>query len=1026
MNLRRKTLLIVGAVLLISMVGLYSISRIFLLSKFEEIEVTRIQDQVEMTQLLLEREASQIDFMAVTLGQLLQSSTQLSSDIKRLLASEHSNIDLVAIANSHVEGGILIEYLSNQAQQVSATKAVLQQSLGQFSDKTHGVMAVEGILLLVGRYNIPTEAVDTGGRQLLLARIVGEAELKDIGRINGSTIRLDVTVSDETDTRTKVFWPASERIGSRLSFEDVFGQQTLNLIVEAEPAILIAGRHSVKLFFVTAAVAAVGLFIISLVLHDRLLLRRLLFLIKEVKAISRNSLDGQRVSVNGNDELSILAKAINQGIEQLENTHQELRENEQQLNELIEAIPDLVCFKDADGRWRRVNRNGLRILGLDSIDVLGKRNEEIATKSNLIADALRLDTEKGLQVKSSRIAAKYEAVFNTDHGSYCLNMIKIPLSDEQTGVHKGMVVLGRDITDQKLYQDASLFERVFASSSDGIMITNADKLILLVNDAFTHITGYSLDESLGCTPALLQSGKHDKAFYEEMWRAINKDDHWSGEVWNRRRDGELYPQQLTLDVVRDANGALINYVAILKDVSEQKEAEEVIAKQANYDSLTGLPNRNLFQELLSRAIREAQRHETLLAVVFIDLDRFKSINDSLGHDAGDLLLKAVAQRLQGCLRQTDTVARLSGDEFVVLLTNLVAAEHVLKVCELMLESLNKSFDLAGHEAQISASIGGSLYPSDADSSEKLLKHADTAMYASKEGGRGQFCFFSREMEIKAAAATEITWALRSALKFDQLSLHYQPIIDLNSGALHGVEALLRWQHPKLGAVSPAVFIPLAEERGLIGELGEWVLWQAARDIVSLRDYFPSSAYVAVNVSSRQWRLHDMHALVSCVCEKTGLSTKQLVLEITEQSVISDIEFVSQQLRELKLMGVRALLDDFGTGYSSLSHLKSLPVSGLKVDRAFINDVTEQEEDAVLVRATLAIARSMRLCVVAEGVETLEQHDWLKNEGVHHVQGYLYARPMPLEELRKLIKSTDGGQALAPADAFMKQTESVTV
>ncbi len=903
MTLRKKTLLIVATTMLACLLGLYFISHLFLLSKFETLERSRIQDRVSQAQRLLQHKALQLELMATTLGQVLEQSTEFVRDVQRALAVERADIDLVAVVDPHLEGGIRLEHRLHHQPMGLTDQQHWLQALARLPDTPPGLLVVQGEPWLLGGYQLAANLTATGGRQLWLARRLDGVELAKLGQLIGGTARVQTSVADETKTSARVFWPAPGQIGSRLVLEDLYAQPVLALTVAAPATILSTGRHGIKLFLVTAAIAAVGLFLISLILHERLLLRRLIRLMRDVSAISQHPLRGQRVRVMGNDELSTLAKTINQALAKLEDKHQQLQDNEQQLSELIEAIPDLVCFKDAEGRWQRINRNGLRILGVDSADVLGKRNEEIAAVNMLIADPLRLDTEKGLQVKYSRTKARYEAVFDSDNGRYCLDMIKIPLADE-TGAHKGMVVLGRDIT-------------------------------------------------------------------------------------------------------------------------ESKKAQALIERQANYDCLTGLPNRNLLQERLRQAIQEAPRHDTQLAVVFVDLDRFKSINDSLGHESGDLLLKAVAQRLQSCLRQTDTVARQSGDEFVVLLCDFVTIEPLFKICELILECFNKPFNLQGYEVLMSASLGVATYPGDADSPEKLFKYADTAMYAAKEAGRGQYCCFSPEMEAAAATATTITWALRSALKLKQLSVHYQPVIDLDTETLCGVEALLRWQHPELGVVSPAVFIPLAEERGLIGELGEWVMWQAARDIASLKGCFPANAYVAINVSSRQWRLHDMCALVQQTCDETGLLPTQLVLEITEQSLITDIEFVSQQLRELELLGVRAILDDFGTGYSSLSYLKILPVSGLKIDRAFINGVTDSREDAALVRATLAIAQSMHLRVVAEGVETLEQRDWLKNEGVRHIQGYLYARPMPLAELQGLLSATQGvwgarasthdlSQALLPA------------
>ncbi|GHA21164.1 EAL domain-containing protein [Oceanisphaera arctica] len=1009
MNLRNKTLLVISLTVLSCLLGLYLIARLILLASFEQIEHRKIQLQTEQVKALLAHEAEDLSLVSATLKHILATNSQLlaraATSILPQYIARNPDIDLIAIIDDQ-SGDIELAQTSFLNERQGAGIETWRPTLQQLPDGVQGLLMVKHQPWLVTSNHMPTL---NGHKRLLLARLIDTAELDKINAAVGSKVQ----VTAETNKQTSVSWPSRDLIRSSIPLEDALGQPTLSLTLQNETEILASGRQSVGLFLVAATISGLILLVIGLLLQETLLFRRLLVLIKELRNIGQTDITGQRVTVIGKDELSELAQAINQGLENLENSHRLVRENEQQLDELVEAIPDLVCFKDAQGRWRRINHNGLHLIGLDKNEVIGKTNEEVANHNhrhsagNSLALALQESSSKDPDIKASGIQTRFEIEVDFGQGNRWLDMIKTPLFDTDSGEYKGMVVLGRDITDSKLYQEAKLFKQVFMGSSEGIMITDPNSVILMVNTAFTRITGYPPEECLGHTPALLQSGVHNKAFYGKLWQSVRGQGFWEGEVWNRNRDGTVYAQRLTIDAVRDQGGRIINYIAILNDISESKAAEAIIERQASYDSLTGLPNRNLLQDRLEQEMAGTRRHDTQMAVVFIDLDKFKAVNDSLGHDHGDLLLKSVTERLQACVRQTDTVARLSGDEFVLILTNLTQGSDSNRVCEQVLAQLNMPFQLNAHKVHISGSLGIALYPGDADSPEALLKRADTAMYRAKKRGRSQYCYFALEMEEQAQSRAMLERDLRAALHLQQFTLHYQPVVDLASGTICGVEALLRWQHPERGFISPATFIPFAEQNGLIRELGEWVLWQACRDIADVRRRFPHLGYVAVNVSARQWRLQDMSALVGQVLNSTGLPAQQLVLEITEQSFIDDLAFVSRELRSLQLMDVRVLLDDFGTGYSSLSYLKRLPVHGLKIDRSFIHDVTEHPEGAALVRATLAIADSMKLAVVAEGVETSQQRDWLLGEDVRHAQGYLYARPMPLDELLALLEATHG-------------------
>lgn len=1031
MSLRIKTLAVICLTALACMGGVYLISHHILLDNFESIEVQRTKKISMQVSKNLDYELDTLGLITQLINTSLREEPQLSNNLyslkDKLERTQLSHVDLITIADVSTKKQSFT-YISKNIAQPPFDITQFQRSLSQLPDNSQGILVVNGQVWLIVQYREPNS---NRGMQpkIVAARHLNNALLDEIGRTIGATINVQTVIdakdlgffsiphpnkdsqqhpktlkSSITDKGVEISWPEPELIRGSITFEDTLGRPVLTLRIDNQPSIMLSGRESVMLFMFVMAIASGGVLCIGTLLHEALLLSRLMNLILEVRVMVRsNNIIDQRVTVSGNDELTELTEAINGILSCMEDQHRQLKDSEQELSELIEAIPDLVCFKDADGRWRRVNRNGLRILGLDSIDVLGKTDIEFNSRINSNYKQSK-NASKSLSLYESKNKTKFEVSIRNGECDRWLEVFNIPLFHNTSGEYKGMVMLGRDITDRKLYQNASLFQRVFNSSSDGIIITDANQFIVLVNEAFHRITGYCLEECIGQSPAILHSGKQDEVFYEKMWLSIKETDHWAGEVYNRRKNGEIYPQHLTLDVVRNENDCIINYVAIFSDISEQKETEFLIEQQANYDSLTGLANRNLLRERINQALLAGQRHQSKAALIFIDLDRFKAINDSLGHAYGDLLLKNVAQRLQDCVRQVDTIARWGGDEFVALLVDISHLEGIDRVCSLVLEQLNTPFDLDGHEVQISGSLGIAVYPDDAETTDEMLKRADTAMYRAKESGRANFCYFSLEMEEQAQSRGLLEQELRSALSKKQFCLHYQPVINIATGQLCGIEALVRWNHPINGFISPETFIPIAEENGFIRELGEWVLWEACRDIVSLKSQFPANAYLAVNVSARQWRLQNMHNLVMEVLETTGLPARQLILEVTEQSFLDDIDFVAEVLNDLKKIGVRSLLDDFGTGYSSLSYLKRLPVHGLKIDRSFVSDIDTNQENTTLIKAILAITNNMNLTVVAEGVETTGQHNWLINEGVYIAQGYLFSKPIPLPELINFLKS----------------------
>ncbi len=575
-----------------------------------------------------------------------------------------------------------------------------------------------------------------------------------------------------------------------------------------------------------------------------------------------------------------------------------------------------------------------------------------------------------------------------------------------------MVGLADDITfalnnldrEQQRRADQADLERaakVFEHSKEGIVVTDAENRIISVNRSFTEITGYSQDEVLGHNPKLLSSGRHDEEFYRQMWQSLDKTGGWQGEVWNRRKNGEIYPESLTIISVKGDDGALINHIAIFGDISERKRAEERIKQLAHFDVLTGLPNRALFGDRLEQAIVHAQRNQARVALLFLDLDRFKQINDTLGHDVGDQLLQTVAQRLQTCVREQDTISRQGGDEFIAVLpgTDTSGAEMV---AEKMLRSIVQPFLIEGHDLRISSSIGIAVYPDHAQDSSTLIKYADVAMYQAKEGGRNHCLLFNPSMNASAYERLTMETKLRSALELNQLLLYYQPQVDTVSGRIIGCEALVRWKHPDLGMVSPANFIPLAEETGLIGPISDWVLEEAIRQCRAWRDAGLPELTVSVNLSPLQFRHRNLFEQVKRLLELYSVPASALDLELTEGILMQGVERTLATLHVLTGLGVSISIDDFGTGYSSLSYLKRFPIQKLKIDQSFVRDVTIDANDATMVRTIILMAQSLNLDVIAEGVETEEQAVFLREFGCTRAQGYLYGRPMPADAFARII------------------------
>jgi len=539
---------------------------------------------------------------------------------------------------------------------------------------------------------------------------------------------------------------------------------------------------------------------------------------------------------------------------------------------------------------------------------------------------------------------------------------------------------------------------------EGIMVCDAALRIIFVNPAFENITGYSAQQAIGQTPTLLHSEQQDAAFYEGMWASISDGGRWQGEICNRRADGMLYMQSLIVAAVIDDCGVVTHYIGVFDDLTQRKRTEDRMHQLASYDPVTQLPNRKSFQEQLTRVLLEATAADHKVAVLMMDLDRFKNINDSLGHEAGDSLLQIIGARLVELTRRSDILARIGGDEFAIALPDVTNASDADTVARKILNDISQPLLLEGHEIEVSGTIGICMFPDDANSAGEMIRNADTAMYEAKGLGRNTRQFYTRSMSQNARSTLDIETGLRKALKHQEFVLHYQPQLDLRSDTLVGVEALIRWNRPGMGMVPPGSFIPVAEERGLIAEIGRWTLQQAAEQIAEWDQMGLPPVTMAVNLSASQFHRGGLIDAVNQTLRRTGVPAHRLELEITEGIIVQDTQATISILRELHDLGIQLSIDDFGTGYSSLSYLQRLPADKIKVDRSFVNAMSADVSAAGIVRGIIELAHGLRMEVIAEGVETQDQLTKLRDLHCDVAQGFLICRPVPAAQLHEFIRN----------------------
>ncbi len=597
----------------------------------------------------------------------------------------------------------------------------------------------------------------------------------------------------------------------------------------------------------------------------------------------------------------------------------------------------------------------------------------------------------------------FETVHKRKDGSTYSVEVRLQLSHtEDPPVYVAIIL---DITERKQSEDKlRMFSRAIEQSSNSVVITDAENGIEYVNPEFTKLTGYTAAEVMGRNPGIWQSGETPAGTYKELWEAVHSGKEWRGELKNRKKDGTLYWATESISALRNENGEIIHYISMMQDITEQKDTRNQLNYLTHYDNLTSLPNRRLLVDRLQQAMKETDRNERLLAIMSVDLDQFKNVNDSLGHEAGDILLNKAAVRLKNCVRESDTVARLGGDEFTLVLSDLKHVNNAINVAEKVIEAFSKPFHIKNQRLFVTASIGITLYPLDDNNVEGMLRNADTAMYYAKDAGRNNFQFYNYEMTERAEKRLVLENDLRQALVRNEFILLYQPQINTSNGSVEGIEALIRWLHPQRGLIAPNRFIGVAEETGLIVPVGEWVLREACKQNRILQTSGLPPISVSVNVSARQFREPNLVHMVDQVLKDTGLDPALLNLEITESMLMFEIDQTANMLEELSALGVTISIDDFGTGYSSLSYLKRFPISTLKIDRSFICDIPANKDDMLITRAIINMADGLGIRTIAEGVETKEQFDFLKLHKCHQIQGYYFSKPVAFDEIVKLLQT----------------------
>ena len=673
------------------------------------------------------------------------------------------------------------------------------------------------------------------------------------------------------------------------------------------------------------------------------------------------------------------------------------------LEALIRLLGSAVWLKDDKGRWQMANPAAMELFGLDETGWQGKTDDElIAIRPELTSDKHCLLTGDEKAWHHNGVITRYERVESPGEPPRLFEVRKKAFQGGESRCNVLITVASEIEQLDGGVINAKVFVHIVEQSPISVLITDPDGIIVYVNKAFEHISGYSASEALGCTPSLQKSGKMPDSVYRELWHTISGGKTWRDELRNRRKDGSLYWEEVYISPVIDESGSIRYFLALKQDVSLRKQQEMMIAQQANFDNLTGLPNRFLIMDRLNQLLKTARRSEHQVAVLFLDFDDFKKVNDSLGHEAGDRFLVESAKRIKGAVCGGDTVGRLGGDEFLILLGSLEDSVDAAHVARNILQQFNQPVKIDGRELLLTASIGIAVYPGDGHEPGELMRKADSAMYHAKEQGRNTYFYFTNELEHVVVRRLTLEEHIRSALQNNEFTLLFQPQVDVLTGRMVGVETLLRWENPLIGKVSPEEFIPVAESTGMIVPIGKWVLEEALRQMDTLRDKCERSLKLAVNLSPIQFRDPDLLLFIADCIDRHGIGNGELEIEITEGALIDNEKHADWILKRLRELGVTLAIDDFGTGYASLGYLSRYPFDVLKLDRSFVGNLVNNPKSRSLLTGAIALAHGMGMSVVAEGVETREQLDFLARLHCEFAQGYLFGKPVPASDIEEFI------------------------
>jgi len=676
-------------------------------------------------------------------------------------------------------------------------------------------------------------------------------------------------------------------------------------------------------------------------------------------------------------------------------TEQALRDTQEQLVRTQEVSLVMTVLTGLDGSFWRVPGKFCRLLGYREAELLELRYQDVTHADDLpyaLAQMRRL-------LEGEAASFDMEKRYLRRDGQPVWVYLNVSVVTDRSGQPLYFLSYVRDISEQKRVEETlRLAASVFDNTTEGILVTDKEERIVAVNQSFSDVTGYRREEVIGQTPRLLNSGSHDAEFYERMWESLYRYGRWEGEIWNRRKNGDVYPELLNINVVKNDAGEVVNYVALFRDITELKAVQRHLETLANIDALTGLPNRNLFYDRLRHGIDKAQRSGRQLAVMFVDLDNFKQINDTLGHDAGDTILKEAAQRLEHSVRAVDTVARLGGDEFTVLLEEIPESTVIAETAQRINQMLYLPVSIGEHSVEISGSIGISVYPDDGTDYSTLLKNADTAMYKAKQSGRNNYQFFAAGMNARTLSRVAEERELQLALERKELEVLYQPQFEIKGRRLVGLEATLRWHHPVRGIVPAREFIPVAEATGLIEPLGRWALDTVCRQVRHWADLGLLPERVSVHLSPHQFSHGDVVGLIADALSRSGTAAGQLELELTEQALMARGSSTAEVMAELRRLGIHISVDGFGCGYSSLTRLHEYPIERLKIDRSVVATLGRSGGDRALIKGIVELAHSLTMRVVAEGVESRRQLRLLRALGCDEVQGFYCAAPTPADEL----------------------------